>query len=277
MEVTVRGKMGLNCTAAVLNYKGMLAKMLNCKMVWQGLHFKRESCNMDAHFKMEIHSRESWEGHIIPTSWPVIVLFRNTKPLMQSKSKLIVKYVRIWFCKSEEKFMARDASTSDWATAHHYFQHFLPAFGIVLLLSLSFPPKVIFSLLTGVWNAAFLDVGPVGASLLRSPVPVSWLDVTWIWQMGLCCSCQWLLKHVCSYFKTQLLSCSRSSQETGVTSLHSCWVPSKCTSEVSLPASVSQLVASSRHMSPVLHYFVPCFLFLDICWRYLSFMHDTWG
>ena len=237
---------------------------------------------MDAHFKMEMHWRESWDGHIIPTSRPVIVLFRSTKPLMQSKSKLIVKHVGIWFCKSEEKFMARDASASAWAPACCYFQHFLPAFGIVLLLGLSFPPKVTFSLLPGVWNAAFLDVGLVGASLLLCPIPVSCPEVTWIWQMGLCCSCQCLLKHVCSYFKTQLLSCSRSSQETGVPFLHSSLTrsvscPQNALSKVSLSALVSQLVPSSRHTSPVLHYFVPCVLSLAICQRYLSFMHDTWG
>lgn len=225
---------------------------------------------MDAHFKMEMHWRESWEGHIIPSLWRVIVLFRKIKPLMQSKSKLIVKHVGIWFCKSEEKFIARDASTSTWATAHHYFRHFLVAFGIALLLSLSFPPKVIFGLLPGVWNAVFLDVGLVGASLLPSPVPVSCLEVTWIWQMVLSCSCQWLLKHVYSYFKTQLLSCSRSSQEIHVPFLcssltHSVLCPKNALYKVSPSASVSQLVAASRHISPVLCYFVPRFLSRDIC------------
>lgn len=234
---------------------------------------------MDVHFKTEMQWSESWEGHIILSLRHVIVLFRKTKPLMQSKSKLIVKHVGIWFCKSEEKFMARDASTSTWATVQHYFRHFLLAFGIALLLSLSFPPKVIFGLLPGVWNAAFLDVGLGGASLLHSPVPVTCLEVTWIWQMVLSCSCQGLLKHVYSYFKTQLLSCSRSSQEIHVPFLcssliHYVLCPKNALCKVSPFASVSQLVAASRHICPVIWYFVLRLLSLDICQRYLAFTHD---
>lgn len=169
-----------------------------------------------------------------------------------------------------------------WASVCHYYQHFLPPFGIVFLLCLSFPPEVIVSLLPGVWNAAFLGVGLLGASLLFSPVAVRCLEVTWIWQMCLCSSWQWLLNHVCSYCKTQLLSCSRSHQETSVPFLHSSLThsvlcPQNALSKVSPSASVSQLVASSRHTSPVLCYFVPCFLSLDICQRYLSFTYDTWG
>lgn len=61
---------------------------------------------MDVHFKMEMQWRESWEGHIIPALCPAVVLFRNDKLLMQSKSKLMIKHVGIWFCKSEEKFTA---------------------------------------------------------------------------------------------------------------------------------------------------------------------------
>lgn len=96
MKVTGRGKRGLNCTAAVLKGKGTAAKILTrCETSDRGLPFKKESSSTDAHSKMEMQGRESGGGHITPPSRPAVALFRNAKPLMQSKSKLMGKLVGI--------------------------------------------------------------------------------------------------------------------------------------------------------------------------------------
>lgn len=111
-------------------------------------------------------------------------------------------------------------------------------------------------------------MGLVGVSLLLTSIPVRCLEVTWMLQMCLCCSSQWLLNCVCSFSMTQLLSCSRSSQEkTGVPFLHSSLLifflcPPDTLSRVLLCAAVRQLV-TFLDLHP--HYLVPCSLSLNTC------------
>lgn len=111
------------------------------------MHVQREFFKCNAHFKMEMQWRESWEGHLVATLLPAAVLFRNNKPLMHSSSRVMVKHLGVWFCKSKEKFMVRDASTSTWAVPITVRIICSLLFGIALLLSLSFPPKAVCSLL----------------------------------------------------------------------------------------------------------------------------------